>query len=422
MSKKITRRDFIKGTVAAGACACCTAAWGPLGPNAVYAQSSGGNGRMAVFLNQFGGNDQLNSFAIPYIRSAYFDRRPTIAIPVGQVLPMASGIGLNPRLSALHALYQAGDVAIVQNVGDPRGTRSHFTAQEIFSRGIAGPSGTEQRGWIGRLGDLYMSNMSFNTLGIGVGAQTDFTATRATNRPIVTNSLSSVGFNTDFGAGTNDRNFRLATLETLLAENKPVDERPGSVRRAQAGMIDSVDTLRNVVSGYTGGAVSYTTGGENNVSRYLRDCARIAQFGLGTRVCYGGEGGWDNHSDQRSVQESQLTRINDAVNGFHQDMVRINQWNNVVICIFTEFGRNTYENGSSGTDHGWGSAMVLIGGRVRGGVYGVTPSENVIRNQRWLDMDIDFRNVFADIISWLGFNPGPVFPESYARVALDVVA
>ena len=90
-----------------------------------------------------------------------------------------------------------------------------------------------------------------------------------------------------------------------------------------------------------------------------------------------------------------------------------------MICIFSEFDRNTFENDSGGTDHGWGSAMVVMGGAVTGGVFGATPTAAEIANQPWIYEDVDFRNVLAKIIDWLGFNPDPVFPESYSKVGLS---
>ena len=423
---KLTRRQFLKTTLGAvGGLACCSAAWGRMGSNYVYAANPGGSDCTAVFLNQFGGNDGLNSFAIPYIRSSYYDRRPTLAIPEPQVLVMSSGIGLHPVMTNLHNLYLDGDVAVIQGIGDPLGTRSHFTAQEIFSKGMAQNSAIENRGWIGRMGDLYMTDVQFNTFGLGVGNQTDFNCSRTTNRPLVTNSLSSVGFDTDNGMGYTERMddlaFKLITQKTFLDEEKSMNGRGESIRLAQKSMHDSVDAIGNVVSGYTG-SFGYQN---NSVGWYFNDVARLAEAGIGTQITYGGIGGWDTHSDQGATnsQLSRLAEIDDGIGKLAQDLKRaeVNKWNETVICIFTEFGRNTFENASAGTDHGWGGTMVVIGGAVNGGVYGSTPSESEISNDPWIYMDIDFRNVFSEIITWMGYNPDPVFPESFSKVNLNII-
>ncbi len=414
--KAITRRDFLKYTLGGAACACCPAAWGRLGENYVYAQSMSGLGRTAVYFNQFGGNDPLNSFMIPYTRGAYYEIRPTLSIAANTVLPMAGGVGLNPALTGIHALYQAGDVAVIQGVGDPIGTRSHFTSQEIFSKGISDIDTMESRGWIGRLGDLYFDNIQFNTLGLGVGQQTDFVANRAKNRPMVSSRLSNFGFEEDW-TGERDNTYRLRTIAKLLSKSKAISPREKSARDSTRALHLSVEQLEDVVSSYSG-ALTYPNSGPGN---FFREVAMVAEYGLGTQVVYGGMGGWDNHSDQRNSQNGLLASLNSAVTVFANDLKRMGKWNDVVLCIFTEFGRNTFENASHGTDHGWGGAMVLIGGAVKGGVYGATMTDNELRNEPWVIQDIDFRNVFAKSISWLGYNPDPVFPEAYSKINLNIL-
>lgn len=424
MKPTITRRQFIKGATAAAVCACCPEALGPFSPKFAYGQSSGGNNRFAVLFNQFGGNDHLNSFAVPYTVAAYYDRRPGLAIPANEVLPLAQGIGLNPVFDKIYQLYQDGDVAVVQGIGDPKNTRSHFTAQEHMSRGIVGTGLTqEQRGWIGRFGDLYLQNMEFNTMGLGVGAQTDFTANRTANRPIVTSRLSSYGFTND-NTSTNDNVFRRRQVRAMLEATKDDGARSASVRVAHRQMYASVDRIAQVVAGYSN-SFTYANTPPGN---YLRDVAMLVEGAVDgqvsniVKVTYGGMGGWDTHSTQRTQHDQRLNQIDEAVGVFANDMKRLGRWQDTVICIFTEFGRNTFANASGGTDHGWGSAMVLIGGAVNGGVYGATPSDSEIRNRQWIFMDADFRNVFREMVTWLGYNADPVFPEDYSVVNYGLFA
>ena len=108
-----------------------------------------------------------------------------------------------------------------------------------------------------------------------------------------------------------------------------------------------------------------------------------------------------------------------AIGAFEADMKAIGKWNSTAICIFTEFGRKTFENGSGGTDHGWGSAMLVIGGGVNGGVKGPEIDAETF-SEEWLPQRIDFRNAFSEMISWLGFNPAPVFPETFEKETLGL--
>lgn len=424
--KKISRRKFLKNSIYTGASACCLAAFGGGRASQAYASDTG-NGNTVVLLNQFGGNDGLNSFSIPYTVGAYYDRRPTIAIPTPQVLPTGAGTGFHPSLVNIHQLFLDGDVAVIQGTGDPQNTRSHFTAQDNISRGLVGSTALDSRGWVGRLGDLYMSDISFNTFGIGAGNRVDFVSTRDENRPIVTGSLSSMGFNriengrVNFNSRVDDRLFRLITQRAMLEGDKEVNQVAKSLRLSQRDSHNSAAIVQDVVANYTG------PGGYENTStgRYLSDVARLMESELCTRVTFGGVGGWDNHSNQTdpNVQQRRLEEIDNAVGLFADDIKRsaVNDWNNVAICIYTEFGRNTFENSSAGTDHGWGGTMLVIGGAVRGGVYGSTPTDNELRNEGSVIMDVDFRNVFAELVTWLGYNPNPVFPEDYNRVSLSVL-
>lgn len=416
--KCISRREFFKRSLIVSSSACCAAAWGPASARTALAQLSGGSSRTLLMLNQFGGNDHLNSFAVPYTVPAYYDLRPTIAIPEANVLPMANGIGLNPVLINLHRLYQDGDVAVIQAAGDPIGNRSHFTSQEYFSRGIIDYSGnSDQRGWMGRLGDLYLTDTPFNTFGLGVGQQVDFTSNRARNRPIVAYSLDSYGFDDDYYVSFLENETRRSVVQGLLARQKLLTARKTSARSAQSALYDSIATLQNVIGEYSS-TIAYPDSG---VGRYFRDSARLIQSNrIATQLLYGGLGGWDTHSDQVGEHEARLSEIDTALLAFSNDLKAMGKWDEVAICIFTEFGRVNFENASHGTDHAKGGAMVLIGGAVRGGVFGPTPTSFQLSNDDYIDSEIDFRNVFAQAVQWLGYNPTPVFPESYSRVNLTL--
>lgn len=413
------RRKFMKSTALASVAACCEGVWGPLSNKNAWAQSNGGTGNTLLLLNQFGGNDHLNSFAVPYSVGAYYDLRPTIGIPAANVLQLANGIGLNPVLSNLHSLYQAGEVAIIQAVGDPIGNRSHFTSQEFFSRGIIDATQAhDQRGWIGRLGDLYLSDVPFNTFGIGVGQQLDFRSQRGENRPIVTSRLSSFGITGD-SVNYRENRQRLAIAKALAARENQLTGRKKTARRAQKAMYDSVATIQQVIGSYT----SPITYPNTTVGRYFLDSAKLVQSNLvATQLLYGGIGGWDTHSSQVGGHELRLNQIDDALGSLVADLKDMGKWNTTTICIFTEFGRINSENGSGGTDHAKGSAMVVIGGAVQGGVYGPTPTDSELRSSRYINMDIDFRNIFSELVQWLGFDPAPVFPEAYSKQTLSLMS
>jgi len=419
----INRRDFLKGMLALGATACCNAAFGPLGSKYAWGQSAGGNGNTLILFNQFGGCDPLNSFAIPYTVGDYYSKRPSISIPQNMVLPLAGGeVGLHPALTTMKRLFDSGDCAIIRGIGDPVGTRSHFTSQDIFSRGITDGENGDGRGWLGRLGDLYFSNQQFNTIGIGVGSQLDFNSNRDRNIPLVLHSLRNFRYNNAQIKGLSwntENDFRRETLAKLTTVpslgNTRIEDK---VENAQVLTQGAVNVIQNAFENFTPqGAYS-----EDNPGHFFSEVATTMNGNLGTKIFYGGLGGWDHHSDQGGIEGSQaalLAMIDSGIAAFEVDARAQGWWDKVTICIFTEFGRKTFENGSGGTDHGWGSSMVLIGGGVNGGVKGpVTTSADFQAD--WLPQHIDFRNPFSEMVRWLGFDPNPVFPESYIKNNLSL--
>lgn len=413
----VTRREFIKTATGATVAACCASAWGPKVPFA-YAASTIGRGRTLVCFNQFGGADHLNTFTVPYGLSAYYDRRPTIAIPANQVLTLDSTIGFNPALTSLHNLYRDGDVAVIQGTGDPIGSRSHFSSQEIMSRGVVNRSaGIDNKGWIGRLGDLDFVDLPFNTFGIGVGQLKDFSSSRGKNRPIVTNRLRDYGLDNDW-VSNNENLQRRELVQKLLSRQKNATERQEAQRIAHRQMYSSLATIGGVYNSRST-AIAYQN---NGPGRFFNDAMTLIESSqTGTQVIYGGLGGWDTHSDILETHTALLGQFNSAIDAFSRDCKRAGKWNDVAVVVFTEFGRNTFENKSGGLDHGVGSAMLVIGGGVHGGIFGGHPSNNEILNSPWSNMDIDFRNVLSKAINWLGFDSGPVFPESFSKVNVNFI-
>ncbi len=414
----LTRRNFLKGLLAAGAGACCNAAFGPLGSRYAMAQSSAGAGNSLIMFNQFGGCDPLNSFAIPYTVGDYYQRRPSIAIPQNVLLPVADGsIGFHPALPNLKRIFDQGDVSVIRGIGDPKGTRSHFTSQDIFSRGMTEDRNNDGRGWLGRLGDLYFSEQRFNTLGIGVGGQLDFAHRRENNVPLVLHSLENFRYDNSYvrGLSWNGENELRREMLNRFTETpgSSATDMKGKVDSAQLVTQDAVGIIQSAFEEFTPSGVY----GDDNAARFFKEVATTLNHGFQTKVYYGGLGGWDNHADQGGVEGTQaglLAALDGAIGAFEVDAKLLGWWNRVAICIFTEFGRKTFENGSAGTDHGWGSAMIVLGGAVNGGLRGPATTAAHFQEE-WLPQQIDFRNPFSEMITWLGFDPNPVFPESYTR-------
>src|SRR5262245_6593423 len=151
---KVTRRDFIRGGVAA-----FTVSFGAPAFLSDLARAQGASRRNLVVLYLSGGNDALSTL-IPYTDSFYYSRRPTIAVPAANVLQVgtdSSGkpLGLHPRLTGLKQIYDAGHLALIQRTGYPNSSRSHFLGTDIWS--TADPANAAGAGWLGRYLDTLPS-------------------------------------------------------------------------------------------------------------------------------------------------------------------------------------------------------------------------------------------------------------------------
>lgn len=421
--KPISRREFLQRAATISAYACCAAAFGITGPQIVFGQTSGGNGNLLILFNQFGGNDPLNSFSIPFGIDRYYDIRPTIGIPEASVLQVNNVFGLHPALANLHRLYLAGNVAILYGVGEPVGTRSHFTSQDIMSLGVSSNTKGEKRGWIGRLGDRYFRNDQFNTFALGVGQKLDFSAERVENSTLVLPNLSSYSFLGD--SKTNvpqvglDSDLQQDLVQNMMTQNKSVSGTKGTARRSIASAHRNADRIQRIVTDFPPTATYPAT----KAGEYFKDASILARSSLGAKLCYGGMGGWDNHADQGGATGTQaglLSQMDAAIAAFEQDMKSASLWSKISICIFTEFGRTIAQNTSNGTDHGWGSVMMLIGGNVKGGVYGTGPTLTDLTQERWLLPQIDYRNPFREMVEWMGYDADPIFTDSYSRMNLGL--
>ncbi|MBC8003437.1 MAG: DUF1501 domain-containing protein, partial [Opitutaceae bacterium] len=148
-------------------------------------------------------------------------------------------------------------------------------------------------------------------------------------------------------------------------------------------------------------------GSDNNLTLDLKKTAAMIAAGLPTRVFYLNQGGFDTHAAQAETQQLLLIYLADALHGFMKDIKRIGRADDVVVMVFTEFGRRVRENASNGTDHGTAAPMFVLGKPVKGGFYGTAPSLTDLDDGN-LKMTTDFRSVYATMLSgWMGFEDTP---------------
>jgi uncharacterized protein (DUF1501 family) len=415
-----SRRQFVKGGVTAFT-------FGFAAPQIMceiaFAQGIPSRNLVVVYLG--GGNDSLST-VIPYNDPFYRSRRPTLAVPAANVLQIGRDssnveLGLHPRLLGLKSIFDSGRLAIVQRTGYANQSRSHFTGFDIW--GTASVQNTSGTGWLGRYLDT-LSNpdplVAWNT-------------NRETPRPLMADhvgvpaitSPQTYSFSTANG-GAEAVNERAAQLR--ISSHLPVD-RPhlayvNSTTQAAMGTLDRVATVATYQP-----AVTYPN---NGFAQALRAVAGAMNKQIGTKVFWVQTGGFDTHAQQGTNAGAYVNLMNTLDGGlkaFHDDLQGQGLLNNTLILIYTEFGRRISENGSLGTDHGAGGNMMLMGGLVRGGLYGTAPNLNMDPANPTLEnnagdvrFETDFRSVYAKILDgWLGANSVQILGADYRAGAPNVL-
>ena len=418
----MTRRDFFKNGVAAFTFSFAAPAF-----LSDLARAQGASSRNLVVLDLTGGNDGL-SMLVPYTDSAYYSKRPTLAIPAGTVLQVGTdssgkALGLHPKLTGLRDIFNEGRLALIQRVGYENSSRSHFSGTDIWS--TANPPNTIGNGWVGR----YLSTLSapldpltaWNTAGDPPHAL-QMSGVSVATIP----NITSYAFNSP---NTGSEATLEKTAATSIASHVPVDK--PHVAFVSTSAQSALATLDRVASvGQYQPSVTYPN---NGFGQALRAVAGAMAKGIGTRVFWVQTGGFDTHASQGTTTDGGayaglMTTLNDGLAAFYNDVRNLGLLNNTLVLTFSEFGRRIGENGSRGTDHGAASVMLAMGGSVHGGLYGTAPSlgdpqnPTLENNGNDVHFETDFRSVYARAIdNWLGGDSTAVLGGNFRRSGLDFV-
>ncbi|MET0212472.1 MAG: DUF1501 domain-containing protein, partial [Vicinamibacterales bacterium] len=363
---RVSRRLFIRDGVA-------TVTLGLAAPSflSAIAQAQGVPSRRLVVIYLGGGNDALNTL-VPYQDGAYYSRRPSIAIPAGQVLQVGAdaagnALGLHPRLGGLLNVFNEGRLALVQRTGYPNSSRSHFEATDIW--GTANPQSSTGSGWLGRYLD---------TLPRPLDALAAWNTTGETPRALLSgqSGVPAIPNATSYNSASPIRG-AAATQERAAAQamaSSPATGRPhlAFVNATSRGAIETLDRVAQARS-YTP-TVVYPN---NGFGLALRTVAGAIVRGIGSRVYWVETGGFDTHAQQGAAGGSYgnlMGSLGDGLWAFYSDVRNQGLANDTTVMVFSVFGRRISENGSSGTDHGAAGVMMALGGMVRGGLYGTAAS------------------------------------------------
>ena len=373
----------------------------------VTSQSNGngiGKTKQPVFvvLQLSGGNDFMNT-VVPYGDPLYYDFRKTVGIGEEEVLHIDDRLGFHPAMSEIKSLYDAGNVAIVQGIGYPAPDRSHFRSMDIWH--TAEPHAFTGEGWLGRaIRELDPDKQNVVT-GVSFGSGLPRAMYLSGTPAISVTELESYGLLTSL-SGARQRSalnaFTRMYVPEEFGEAQMIMQHIG-----QTGLdsLAAVDMLKSATQGYSS-EVEYAS---NPLAQSLKGIAQVHLAGLGTRIFYAQHGGYDVHGNQVQTQTKLWRQVSGAVNDFFADLKAHDAAEEVVMLVFSEFGRRVRDNGN-GTDHGSGGGAFMIGDRVTGGLYGEYPSlEPADQVSGDMGYNNDFRNLYSTVLDdWLGLQPDPI--------------
>ncbi len=366
------RRDFLKYASLVSASATIPL----LTPELVFAANGARQNRIIVLVELKGGNDGFNTL-VPFADELYYKYRPRIAIKQRQVLGLTKEVGLHPRMKALMPLWNAGQMAWVQGVGYPHPVLSHFRSMDIWNS-ASNANQVIEAGWLSHVLPKYKKGLHGVALNKG----------QAQLGPLYSSNLNAV---------------TMQNPKTFLSQIKRIsDVKPSQLTPAIAHVSQTQHQLFNVGDqlarrmgrnprragvGFSKGVFGHS----------LESVAEMIINGVDAPVYKVTQDGFDTHSGQRGGQDNGLYQVANGLASFQKSMQRAGLWNNVLVVTYSEFGRRAKENRGGGTDHGTASSHMILGGKVRGGIYGKHPDFSRLDGNGNVQHTTDFRAIYGTL-------------------------
>ena len=396
-----TRRRLVHAALGASA----------LGPLASlsFAATANASGNRFVFVILRGGLDGL--YAAPAIGDPEFAAaRGALGQYASPALKLDTMFALHPNLTALHAMYGRGEMAVVQAIGLAYRERSHFDAQNVLESGGSKPFELTT-GWLGRaLNGSGAKAMALNTavpLVLRGSAAVDTWAPSALPDP----SADLV-----------------ARLERMYANDVALS---AALSRAKALHFDA--TMASSMNDAAEGAMAGKGGRYGNFGVLAQRAAEFLVQPGGPQAAVLEVGGWDSHANLANptgTLSNNLRQLDAGLDALRLGLATGDTWKRTVVIVVSEFGREVAINGTQGTDHGTGGVAFVLGGAVKGGRV-VADWPGLAKRQRYEGRDLrittDLRSLLKGVladhlqITTAQLNTN-VFPGSDALPSLNLLA
>ena len=413
---ELKRRDFLQAGLVFGAAASALAAGYAAVPDAfaraVYAAKKGGvnNDNVLVMIQLAGGNDHLRT-VVPLQDPRLHDLRPILAAQsVPSALPLNANFGLNQNMQGIKALWDQGKLAIVEGVGYPNPSFSHFESIRVWETGD--PSRRQVEGWLGKTITENYDSQGHPLTGCACGTTNVPGALRDLHATVsVIDNSRAFGFQ----GGT-----KIETAAGALWKGTPgiygalFDTAISTAQQT----ISSVRTATSRQSGarYTDNAkLVYPS--KTELGAALQLAASLITSGSGVKLLHVTLGGFDTHETELNRHNDLMGYLDQSVAAFYHDLDAHGMADKVLIATWSEFSRRPKENASGGTDHGAASAVLLMGNPVQGGFYGQTPSLSALDDTGNLKYTVDFRAVYQEILNThLGAEAKDILGQTFDRI------
>lgn len=387
---KSSRRDLLRAGMY-GVCVTAGSSFSvPVFAQAAAALATQGkaDGKILVVLEFSGGNDGLNTL-VPYGDDAYYKHRPHLGIPKKDLRVLDDHFGFSGGMTGFERLYKDGKLAIVHGCGYENPSFSHFTSMAYWH--TAAPNSGEEYGWVGRLADAMAPAAPPNYI-VNIGTRQSLAVRSRKHVPVVFDDPNKFS-------------------QEKFYEEKPVLDAPRDTGKvpnpSRQFLLDTARSAKDASALVRQAWSKYHSPIDYGITGLdLPKVVALIDAGMPTRLYYTSyrNNAFDTHVFQEDTHKRLLTYASDAVSAFIRDLERIKRADDVVVMVFSEFGRRVPENVNLGTDHGTANLMFVVGNSVKGGQYGVIPSLTKLDAGDNLIYTTDFRRVYASMISgWLGY-------------------
>ena len=377
-----SRRRFLMETAAA----CSVGASAPaFWRHAAGAAEARNDATILVVVELTGGNDGLNT-VVPHGDEAYVKARPTLAVKPDRTLKLDDRVGLNDALKPLHAFWERGDLAVVQQVGYPNPNRSHFESMAIWQGGGPGPAPSPP-GWLGRAADAHpgLSACHVGPTETPLGVR----GLHATPQSIAALAAARLAPGADL-------------IDAAGSGGPPALEPVRARFRGARSLLERLD-------GIDAGPAPDP---EEPFGARMDAIRRLILADAPTRVYYTSLDGFDTHATQVYTHRRLLQALGKGVGTLLDGLKGHRIDERVAVLVFSEFGRRLKENGSGGTDHGAPGPVLLVGPGVKGGLHGPHPDLGRLDEAGDPIFGVDFRDVYSAVLrGWLGVDPAPILGE-----------